>query len=308
LDNLVSILIPNYNKGKYLKETLDSVLSQTYTNWECIIVDDHSTDNSWDIFEEYARMDSRFNVVKRPIHLNKGGSVCRNHAFTISRGDYITWFDSDDIMPKKSLESRYLVLHQSSFDFVFGRIASFRSESSAYELYHPNISFLESTNLALDYFLGNFWIGTPMPLFKKSYLIKQTQLFNEKLKRNQEAEFFIRLLLKNPRIFQIEDLVALWRKDDFSISGIYENKNQGEKLLINYPFFKLIIRHFSNSYYWNDNTKSLFSFYYIKYLKRINVHFFSYFELLYIGFKFNLIKSNFLTNRIFISRLLKKYF
>ena len=74
---LVSILIPNYNKAPYLRETLDSVLSQTYTHWECIIVDDHSTDNSWEILEEYVAKDSRFKLYKRPVDRKQGGNAAR---------------------------------------------------------------------------------------------------------------------------------------------------------------------------------------------------------------------------------------
>src|SRR5690606_6713113 len=95
---LVSILIPNYNKAPYLRETLDSILSQTYLNWECIIVDDHSTDGSYEILEEYANLDCRFKVYKRPDHLPKGGNACRNYAFILSNGEFVNWFDSDDIM------------------------------------------------------------------------------------------------------------------------------------------------------------------------------------------------------------------
>ena len=89
--NLVSILIPNYNKASYLRPTLDSIMAQTYSNWECIIVDDHSTDISWEIIEEYAKTDSRFKIYKRPNHLAKGGNVCRNYAFTNSVGDFVVF-------------------------------------------------------------------------------------------------------------------------------------------------------------------------------------------------------------------------
>ena len=98
MNSLISILIPNYNKANYLRETLDSVFAQTYTNWECIIVDDHSTDNSWEILQEYTIRDSRFEIRKRPGHLPKGGNACRNYAFELSEGEFVNWFDSDDVM------------------------------------------------------------------------------------------------------------------------------------------------------------------------------------------------------------------
>jgi len=115
---LVSILIPNYNKAKYIRETLDSIIAQTYTNWECIIIDDQSTDNSWEILQEYAAKDSRFQIHKRPAHLLKGGNACRNYAFELSKGDYIQWFDSDDLMFLNSLQNRLEAITQGDYDFI----------------------------------------------------------------------------------------------------------------------------------------------------------------------------------------------
>ena len=86
---LVSIIIPLFNAEKYLVETLNSVVSQTYSNWECIIVDDGSTDFSERIVKEYCKQDERF---KYYYQNNSGPSVARNFAFKQSSGDYIQFF------------------------------------------------------------------------------------------------------------------------------------------------------------------------------------------------------------------------
>lgn len=117
MKDLVSILIPNFNKATCLKNTLNSILAQTYLNWECIIVDDHSTDNSWKILEEYAKIDSRFKMHKRPNHLAKGGNVCRNYAFANSIGKFIVFFDSDDLLYPNALHERVYVISNSDYDF-----------------------------------------------------------------------------------------------------------------------------------------------------------------------------------------------
>lgn len=114
---LVSILIPNYNKANYLKETLDSVLAQTYINWECIIVDDHSIDDSWKILEEYAKTDSRFKIHKRPNNLAKGGNVCRNYAYTKASGKFIIFFDSDDLLYPNAIKNRVDAISIKEYDF-----------------------------------------------------------------------------------------------------------------------------------------------------------------------------------------------
>lgn len=117
MKDFVSILIPNYNKANYLKKTLDSILAQTYTLWECIIVDDHSTDHSWEIVEGYAKIDSRIKIFKRPNHLSKGGNACRNYAFTNSIGDFVVFFDSDDLLYANALEDRVNAISNSNYDF-----------------------------------------------------------------------------------------------------------------------------------------------------------------------------------------------
>jgi glycosyltransferase involved in cell wall biosynthesis len=97
----VSIIVPCYKKEKYLRETLDSVLSQTYKKWECIIVDDGSPDNCYAIAKEYCDKDSRFFVIHQT---NKGVSAARNNGIQHSHGKYILPLDADDVLASTYLE------------------------------------------------------------------------------------------------------------------------------------------------------------------------------------------------------------
>lgn len=117
MKDLVSILIPNFNKATCLKNTLNSILVQTYLYWECIIVDDHSIDDSWNILEEYAKIDSRFKIHKRPYHLAKGGNVCRNYAYTKASGKFIIFFDSDDLLYPNAIKNRVDGISKKEYDF-----------------------------------------------------------------------------------------------------------------------------------------------------------------------------------------------
>jgi hypothetical protein len=98
---LVSVIIPVYNAEDYLAESLDSVLCQSYSNWECIIIDDGSTDNSSDIARQYVSKDIRFQYHHQP---NSGPSAARNHGVSISNGNYIQFLDADDVVIKNRLE------------------------------------------------------------------------------------------------------------------------------------------------------------------------------------------------------------
>lgn len=102
--DLVSIIIPTYNRAHLISETLDSIKAQTYTDWECIVVDDGSHDGTEHLLEYYAKNDSRFKYYKSPSSKPKGANACRNFGFEVSSGVFIQWFDSDDFMFEAFLE------------------------------------------------------------------------------------------------------------------------------------------------------------------------------------------------------------
>lgn len=102
---LVSVIIPSFNREKLIADTLQSVLDQTYHNWECIIVDDGSTDATIEVVQRFADKDNRFQLYKR--HREpKGAPTCRNIGLDKSEGDYIIFLDSDDLLKSECLENR----------------------------------------------------------------------------------------------------------------------------------------------------------------------------------------------------------
>jgi glycosyltransferase involved in cell wall biosynthesis len=108
-DTLVSIIVPCYNYGYFLPETLDSILAQSYTKWECIIVDDGSTDNTKDVATTYLITDQRFRYIYQN---NRGLSAARNTGIKLSKGSYIQFLDADDLLQEKKLESQICFLEQ----------------------------------------------------------------------------------------------------------------------------------------------------------------------------------------------------
>lgn len=100
----VSIITPSYNSAKYISETIESVLSQTYNNWEMIIVDDMSSDNSNEIIGEYIKKDSRIRLIT--LESNSGPAIARNRAIKESKGRYIAFLDSDDVWHPMKLEKQ----------------------------------------------------------------------------------------------------------------------------------------------------------------------------------------------------------
>jgi glycosyltransferase involved in cell wall biosynthesis len=109
----ISIIIPMYNRATLVGETLDSVLAQTYTDWECIVVDDGSTDNSVEVVQKYVDKDSRFKLLIRPEDRIKGAPTCRNIGYENSKGEYIYFFDSDDILATEFLKTVYEKMNET---------------------------------------------------------------------------------------------------------------------------------------------------------------------------------------------------
>jgi glycosyltransferase involved in cell wall biosynthesis len=114
---LVSIIIPTYNRANIISETLDSVLEQTYQNWECIVVDDGSTDDTLEIIINFIKLDNRFQFYNRPESKLKGPSSCRNYGIDNSKGEYIIFLDSDDLFSKCCLQDRVYFLSCNT-DFI----------------------------------------------------------------------------------------------------------------------------------------------------------------------------------------------
>ena len=119
---LISVVIPAYNAEQFLDETLESVLSQTYENWECIIVNDGSTDNTESVAKKWCEKDSRFRLTNKE---NGGLSSARNWGIKESKAEYIAFLDADDILTSDSLEVRINVLIEQNVDLVATKLQHF---------------------------------------------------------------------------------------------------------------------------------------------------------------------------------------
>ncbi|KAF2336451.1 glycosyltransferase family 2 protein [Flavobacterium daemonense] len=117
MNHLVSILIPTYNTEKFIRETLQSVQNQTYSNWEMILVDDASTDQTVAIIEEFAKNDSRIKLFK--LEKNSGNGFARNIALEKASGKYIAYLDADDLWFPEKLEKQIHFLKTKNLPFTF---------------------------------------------------------------------------------------------------------------------------------------------------------------------------------------------
>ena len=209
---LISIIIPAYNRADLIGKTLNSILAQTYTNWECIVVDDGSTDNTKKVVQRYVDKDPRFILVDRPDTHKPGGNGARNYGFEISKGEYIQWFDSDDLMHENHLEEKvnYLIANPGK-DYVVCKVQFVRNNKTV------GYSNIISKNVLNDFVRGTLSFMVCGPLWDKGFLSNR-KLFDESLVRHQESEFYLRLLLKSDRYGIIDKPLA---------SVIFHNTNKG---------------------------------------------------------------------------------
>lgn len=127
-NTIISIIVPVYNVELYLRQCLDSILSQTFKDWECILIDDGSTDSSPSICDEYVSRDSRFKVAHK---INEGLSSARNEALKLAKGEYIGFVDSDDWIEPEMYEVLYSNIKEYNADIsMVGYRMEFRGRHS----------------------------------------------------------------------------------------------------------------------------------------------------------------------------------
>ena len=123
----ISVLIPVYNAAEYLARCLDSIIAQTYSDWEVIAVDDGSKDNSYQILQQYAEKDNRIIAVTKE---NEGPGLTRNYALELAQGEYIVFVDADDYIEPVYFEELEKCVHENGADVVFIDVIQERPDGS----------------------------------------------------------------------------------------------------------------------------------------------------------------------------------
>ncbi|MFD2517940.1 glycosyltransferase family 2 protein [Salinimicrobium flavum] len=214
MSSLVSIIVPTYNRYEFLGETLESIIAQSHKNWECIVVDDGSNDYTLELIEFYKAVDPRIQFHSRPTSKLKGANSCRNYGYSLSKGCFVNWFDSDDLMKENFLQEKV-----QSFDKGIDIVIS------KHELVSNEGKFIReekrtrpSENLLKDYVCLEVSWYLPDPMYRRSFL-ENKELFDEKLHRGQDRDFHIRRLLERPQIYFIDKYLTQYRQSLYSISN-----------------------------------------------------------------------------------------
>ncbi|MGZ4035149.1 MAG: glycosyltransferase family 2 protein [Bacteroidia bacterium] len=205
---LVSIIIPCYNYALYLPESVGSIIDQTYSNWECIIIDDGSIDNSREVAESLCAKDKR---VKYFLQKNSGPTVARNYGLSLAKGDFIQFLDADDLLENKKIEKQLAVFKQQpDCDIVYGGVKYFNSPDK-FKLY-DNLDlksgpWMKKLSGKGDVMISGLLNGNIMvissPLSRKS-LFEKFGNMNEVLQFNEDWELWARFAIGNAK-FQYDE-------------------------------------------------------------------------------------------------------
>ncbi len=201
-DPFVDIILPNYNKGEFLEETIDSVLEQTYKNWNLFIIDDNSHDNPKKIIDKY----KSHNISAIYLSRNKGVGFCRNLGMRLSNSKYISFIDSDDYWSPSKLEEQIFFMEKFSYDFTYTDYTPFIVKKNK-KIFRKQ--FIAPISFNYEQFINNTSIGMSSVIISRSAVgttrfkkvkICEDYIFKcEILKKNNTAV----KLKKNTMFYQI---------------------------------------------------------------------------------------------------------
>ena len=256
---LISIIIPVYNVESFLDSCLQSILNQNYYNWECILVDDGSTDKSGDICEKWADHDSRFFAFHQS---NKGVSSARNFGLSVGKGDYLTFVDSDDWLGEEYLYSLVSSINSDTeIDLVVTGITHV-FDNGLSKVHVPS----EKCRIVIEgeardtkgYFLNNvsLFYGPQSKLYCYSIIKERHILFPESEALGEDLVFNFRYLSQISSILLIPVSNYYYRHSESGslMSRLYDNR-----FPIHYSHWQLQVSFMKKHYLWNCEAEKFYA-------------------------------------------------
>lgn len=221
---LVSVVVPCYNQARFLKQTVESVLAQTLTDWECLLINDGSTDDTPEVAQRLAAADSRIRYVEQA---NRGLSGARNRGLDESRGRYIQLLDSDDLLLPRKLEIQVAALAQTNEPAIaycdYSNCDADGRPLDAPHLYKP--PEMDHNDPLADMALrweSEMSVPPMCWLFDARFFGEMGIRFNENQRKHEDWDCWMRILATGPRLFYVPEKLAVYRRYGGSMSCDYE--------------------------------------------------------------------------------------
>lgn len=248
MSTLVSIITPCFNSEKYISQSIQSVLNQTYKNWELLIVDDCSSDTTFSIISDFTKKDSRIKVFK--LDKNSGAGVARNFAIHKSQGNYIAFLDADDLWKPKKLETQlhFMQTHNIPFTFSF-----YETIDETGNLRNETITTPSKISYKQLYYCN--WIGNLTGIYSVDFFGK---IPIAAIKKRQDWMLWLQIVKQIQTAIPVSESLAYYRVREDSISAskwklitynfkVYQNFHQRNFFLacfdtIQFLYVQLIIK------------------------------------------------------------------
>ena len=207
--DLVSVIIPYYKKRDFISGTIESVLKQSYKNFEILIIYDDNSDTDFNFIKEIKKKDSRIAIIR---NINKlGAGVSRNLGISKSKGNYIAFLDADDTWHIDKLEKQINFMKKHNYS----------ATHTSYSIVNENKDVIGKRIardfLKIDDLLKSCDIGTSTVVLQKNLLNKDIEFAS--LATKEDFVLWLRLLKKNIKIYALNENLALWTKSKYSLSS-----------------------------------------------------------------------------------------
>jgi glycosyltransferase involved in cell wall biosynthesis len=226
-----TIVVPTYNRAAMLSKAIDSVISQTYTNWELIIVDDGSTDHTKELVENYCNIDNRIRYIYQE---NEERSAARNNGIEHAKGEFICFLDSDDYYALNRLENISKYLKNES------NIKSFYYTAITYDFGHKLVERPERKRLPEENvfeFIVQAIIGTPQVIMARDLLLKER--FDPRWRIGEDMELWLRLAkIEEPKFIPNEASVIATEHENRSVNFKLHNAAKEQLRMLKIIFHK----------------------------------------------------------------------
>ena len=207
MNDLVSIIMPSYNTGRFIKETIESVLAQSYPTWELIIVDDCSTDDTDDVVSQYLA-DERIRYIKNDT--NSGAAVSRNRALREAKGKWIAFLDSDDLWEPDKLQKQISFMRDNGYHFSYTNYIEIDEESNA------NGKSVTGPKRISKHGMYNYcWMGCLTVMYDAD-TVGLIQIAD--IKKNNDYAMWLKVC-KKANCYLLNETLARYRKRSGSISN-----------------------------------------------------------------------------------------
>jgi glycosyltransferase involved in cell wall biosynthesis len=223
MNTLVSVITPSYKSARFISQTIESVLSQTYQNWEIIIVDDVSPDNSYKIIEEYSKKDSRIKLIK--LERNSGPAVARNRAIKEAKGRYIAFLDADDLWMPEKLEKQIKFMCDNNYELTYTNYKTMNENGE-----NLNRIIISPNKLNYKQLLKANKIGCLSAIYDTKRIGK---IYMPLIKKRQDYGLWLIILKKVNYAYNVNETLGTYR-----IMGNSVSSNKIDLLKYNYALFR----------------------------------------------------------------------